>query len=142
MRDRRPKVGHVFARRDRDAVFDFGSGDGRRARVAHFLHDDERVQKIGGDHVGRERRVLLLENDGHDIVANVAFALELLCVVFVVGQQSGHVEHDFFVLESFVHRVFASLAVRCVEASAETFCLFIVLGLFVCALIYASRLNN
>ena len=45
------------------------------------LNDEEHVQKIGLDHRGMERSVLLLEDDGDDVVANVTLALDLGRVV-------------------------------------------------------------
>lgn len=44
---------------------------------------------------GTETCVIRLEeHDAHDVVADVTLALQLLRIVFLVGQQRGHVEHD------------------------------------------------
>jgi hypothetical protein len=55
------------------------------------------------DHVRAEGRVLLLEHHGHDVVADVAFSLQLLRVPHRVGQQRGNVEHQLLLLELRVH---------------------------------------
>lgn len=41
------------------------------------LHHHKGVKEVGGDHVGDERRVLVLEDDGHDVVADVTLPLQL-----------------------------------------------------------------
>ena len=41
------------------------------------LYDHVAVQEVGGDDVGHEGRVLFLEHDGHDVVADVSFLLQL-----------------------------------------------------------------
>src|SRR5262249_31149305 len=41
------------------------------------LDDDEGVKEIAGDHIGHEGRILILEHNGHDIVADVPFSLNL-----------------------------------------------------------------
>ena len=41
------------------------------------LDEDEGVEEVGGDHVGGERRVGVLEDDGHDVVADVPLPLDL-----------------------------------------------------------------
>lgn len=44
---------------------------------------------------GTEAGVVRFEEyDTDNIVADVAFALKLLWVMFLVGQQRGHMEHD------------------------------------------------
>lgn len=44
---------------------------------------------------GTEARVVGFEKyDADDIVADVTFALELLRIVFLIGQQRGYMEHD------------------------------------------------
>ena len=58
---------------------DFVAGGLARA-AAQGLHHDVGVQEVGGDDVGGEGRVLLLEHQGHDIVPNVSLSLELLLV--------------------------------------------------------------
>ena len=67
------------------------------------LHDDEGVQEVGGDHVGGEGRVGVLEDDGHDVVADVPLPLQLLRLALRVGQKSGHVEHDLLPPKRLVH---------------------------------------
>jgi len=52
----------------------------RRARV-DCLHDDVGVQEVRGDHVRAERGVRVLKDDGQDVVADVALALQLLFCV-------------------------------------------------------------
>ena len=47
-----------------------------RARI-DGLHDDVGVQEVGSDHIGNEGRVVLLEDQRHDVVANVTLALQL-----------------------------------------------------------------
>lgn len=47
-----------------------------RARVLH-LHHHVRVQEVGLDHVWHKGRVLLLEHDGHNVVAYVPLPLQL-----------------------------------------------------------------
>lgn len=51
-------------------------GDIVRTCVLH-LHHHIRVQEVGLDHIWYERRILLLENDGHDVVAYVPLPLQL-----------------------------------------------------------------
>lgn len=41
------------------------------------LHHHEGVEEVGGDHVGDKRCVLVLEDDGHDVVADVTLPLQL-----------------------------------------------------------------
>lgn len=82
------------------------------------LHHDEGVQEVAGDHVRREGGVGLLENDGHDVVANVPLPLQLLRIALGVGQQGGHMEHDLPLLEHLVHGRVASVSVLDVQPSA------------------------
>jgi len=44
---------------------------------AFHLHHDVGVQEVGGDHVWDKWRVLFLEDDCHDVIANVPLPLEL-----------------------------------------------------------------
>lgn len=46
------------------------------ARVDHLDHDVG-VEEVGGDHVGYERSVFLLEHDGDDVVPYVSLPLQL-----------------------------------------------------------------
>lgn len=57
------------------------------ARVLR-LHHHIGVQEVGGNHVGDEGRVLVLEDDGHNVVADVPLPLQL----GGGGGQEGH--HD------------------------------------------------
>ena len=41
------------------------------------LYDHVAVQEVGGDDVGHEGRVLFLEHNGHDVVADVSLLLQL-----------------------------------------------------------------
>ena len=50
------------------------------------LNDEEYVQEVRLDHRGMERSVLLLEDDGDDVVADVTFALDLCRVIRREGQ--------------------------------------------------------
>lgn len=47
-----------------------------RAGVDHLDHDVG-VEEVGGDHVRHERSVLILENNGHDVVPYVPLSLQL-----------------------------------------------------------------
>ena len=76
------------------------------------LHDDEGVQEVGGDHVGGEGRVGVLEDDGHDVVANVPLPLQLLRLALRVGQERGHVEHDLLPSERFIQALQAGFCTR------------------------------
>lgn len=69
------------------------------------LNDEKNVQKTRLDHTRMERRVLLLENDRHDVVADVSFALDLTRIVSRVGQQRADMKHDLFLVEHFVIRI-------------------------------------
>lgn len=84
------------------------------------LHDDEGVQEMGRYHVGGERRVFLLENDRHDVVADVPLPLQLLRVVLGVGQERGDVEHDLPLLEDLVDRRVSRVAVLYVQTTPAT----------------------
>lgn len=75
---------------------------------------------MGGDHVGGEGSVRLLENNGDDVVAYVSFPLELLRISFRVGQQSRHVEHDLSLLENVVHGLITRVPVPNVQAAPVT----------------------
>lgn len=66
---------------------------------------------MGGNHIGSERRIFFLENNTDYIVANMSLPLELLRIVFCVGQQRGDVKHDFTIFEHLVDGSIASLAV-------------------------------
>lgn len=68
---RRAEEGHVVTGSDRDLV------EGALGAALLQLHHHEGVQEIGGDHVGHEGGVLVLEDDGHDVVADVALPLKL-----------------------------------------------------------------
>lgn len=114
---RRTKHRYISSSGDANLVPDAVRRGVRRRR--NLLHDDKSVQKVRGDHIGRERRVILLEDHRHDVIADVPLALELLMVVLVVREQSGHVEHDLFLLVVLVDRVLPGLTVRCVQAAAE-----------------------
>lgn len=78
------------------------------------------MEEVRSDHVGGEGGVALLEDDGHDVVANVPLALQLLRVVLRVWQERGHVEHDLLLAEHFVDTFFARLPVKGVQASLES----------------------
>ena len=41
------------------------------------LYNHVAVQEVGGDDVGHEGRVLFLEHNGHDVVADVSLLLQL-----------------------------------------------------------------
>ena len=69
------------------------------------LNDEKNVQKTRLDHTRMERRVLLLKNDRHDVVADVSFALDLTRIVSRVGQQRADMKHDLFLVEHFVIRI-------------------------------------
>ena len=58
--------------------------------------DDESVQEVRLDAARGEPSVVSLEEDHADyIVAHMPLALQLLRVVLLVGQQCGHMEHEF-----------------------------------------------
>lgn len=78
------------------------------------------MEEVRSDHVGGEGGVALLEDDGHDVVADVPLALQLLRVVLRVGQQRGHVEHDLLLAEHFVDALFARLPVQGIQAALES----------------------
>jgi len=88
-------------------------------RADEPLHHNERVQKVGGDHVGRERRRPLLEHNRHDVVADVPLPLQLLRVAPAERQQRGHVEHDLLAAAALVHGELARLPAHGVQAGAE-----------------------
>ena len=89
-------------------------------RADEPLHHNERVQKVGGDHVGRERRRPLLEHNRHDVVADVPLPLQLLRVAPAERQQRGHVEHDLLAAAAaLVHGELARLPAHRVQAGAE-----------------------
>lgn len=55
----------------------------------------EGVQKMTFNAGGTEARIVgLEEHHTDDIIADMSFALEFLWIVFLIGQQCGHVEHD------------------------------------------------
>ena len=66
------------------------------------------------------RVVSLKEDDADDVVAHVAFALQLLRVVLLVGEEGGHVEHDFDAAPVRVHRVQAGQVVYSVQPALAT----------------------
>ena len=76
-----PKEWNIFPGSNCDFVPRVG-----RARV-DCLHDDVGVQEVRGDHVRAERGVRVLKDDGQDVVADVALALQLLRVVIDIGQK-------------------------------------------------------
>ena len=66
------------------------------------------------------RVVSLKEDDADDVVAHVAFALQLLRVVLLVGEEGGHVEHDLDAAPVRVHRVQAGQVVYSVQPALTT----------------------
>ena len=76
------------------------------------------MEKIGGQHLRRERCVLVLEDDANTVVANVAFAFYLLSVPCGMRQHGGHVEHDLAAGELLVDRVLARV-VGLVQSASE-----------------------
>ena len=60
------------------------------------------MEKIRFDHARMEWRVLFLEDDGHDIVANVSFTLNLTGVIGCIRQESADMKHDLFLIVVFV----------------------------------------
>ena len=66
------------------------------------------------------RVVSLKEDYADDVVAHVAFALQLLRVVLLVGEEGGHVEHDFDAAPVRVHRVQAGQVVYSVQPALAT----------------------
>ena len=73
------------------------------------LDHNEDMEKIGGQHLRRERCVLVLEDDANTVVANMAFAFYLLSVPCGVRQHGGHVEHDLAAGELLIDRILASV---------------------------------
>ena len=60
---------------------------------------------MGGDHVRRKRGVHFLKDNGNNVIANVALALELLVVTLHKWKQSRHVKHDLVALGRVVHNI-------------------------------------
>ena len=81
----------------------------------HRLHHNERMKKMGRDHVGQERRVALLKDDSNDVVPDVSFPLQLLSVTLHMRQQRRHVEHDLTLAEFCIKWLESRLAVLDVE---------------------------
>ena len=55
----------------------------------------EGVEEVGLDAAGGEPGVVRLQEDNtHDVVPHVSLSLQLLGVIFLIGKQGGHVEHD------------------------------------------------
>ena len=76
------------------------------------------MQKVRFDAGRREiRRIRLQEDDTNDVVADVSLALQFLRIVLLVGQQSGHVEHDLDAPPVRVHRVQARQVVHRVQTT-------------------------
>lgn len=84
------------------------------------MHDDEGVQEMGRYHIGRERRVFLLENNRYDVVPDVPLPLQLLRVVLGIRQECGNVEHDLSLFEDIVDRRVSCVAVLYVQTTPET----------------------
>src|SRR3989338_10887402 len=84
-RERRAELGNVVARDDADIV----------PALLDLSDDNVDVDEGGPDGGGAEGRgVLVLEDDGDDVVADVTLALHRLGVVGEEGHQGGHVEDD------------------------------------------------
>ena len=73
--------------------------------------DDEDVLELRLEVRDERERAWLLEDDGDDVVADVALARQLLPVVGREGQQRRHVEHDLVRARVRVHRVQAGRVV-------------------------------
>ena len=87
------------------------------------LDEDEGVEEVGGDHVGGEGRVGVLEDDGHDVVADVPLPLQLLRLALRVRQQRRNVEHDLLPPERLVqalHAVARHSALACSIPDLQT----------------------
>ena len=76
------------------------------------------MQEMGGNHVWCEGRVLLLENDCDDVVADVSFPLQLLTIILGVGKERGHMKHNFLSPKLFVNGVSTSLSKLCVQTTS------------------------
>lgn len=64
-----------------------------RARI-HGLHHNEHMLEVTTNVFGAERRCAgFLEDDGHDVVADVSLPQELLSVVWGEGKERRNVEH-------------------------------------------------
>ena len=86
-----------------------------RARVVH-PDDDEDVLELRLEVGDEGERARLLEDDGDDVVADVALPRQLLPVVGREREQGGHVEHDLVSAGVRVHRVEASRVVLVAKA--------------------------
>ena len=67
--------------------------------------DDEDVLELRLEVGDEGERARLLEDDGDDVVADVALARQLLAVVGREGEERRHVEHDLVGASVGVHRV-------------------------------------
>ena len=69
------------------------------------LHDDEDVLELALDVGDEGEGARLLEDDGDDVVADVALPRQLLAVVRGEGQEGGDVEHELVAHVVRVHAV-------------------------------------
>ena len=75
---------------------------------------------MGGDHVRRKRGVHFLKDNGNNVIANVALALELLLIAFHKWKQSRYVKHDLVPLVLFIKGMRPRLSMTSIKASTVT----------------------
>ena len=66
------------------------------------LDNEKDVEEVRFDHAGMEGSVLFLEDNRHDIVANVSLSLDLTGVIRSERQERADMEHDLFLIVVFV----------------------------------------
>ena len=76
------------------------------------------MKEVRLDHTGMKGRVLLLEDDANDVVADVPFTLDLRRVRACERQQRAHVKHDLLLIVEFVVRDWTVGLFAHVEASS------------------------
>ena len=96
-------------------------GDSVSAGIFLQRRDDEiNVQELRSDAFRIERCLLLLEDNRHNIVADVSFPLQLLSFAFRMWEESADVEHDLVIVIEFVERLDTCLIRLDIETTSES----------------------